>query len=202
MAMVEGCDGRGSEALGERNHRSVSEPQREIQVLIDKLRHPLQVGWVQCPDHQLSIGQRATEGKLSFGPESVPNQRGGFRNSEHRHEKRTARISEQFGALAVIRVQGIGGCIERTAVDDQQRRLFRHPAASGQDGTVGPGPDLCLSAAGKPAGNSGGRVDEQQVELALPGLAEMKPGSLEGAPDPMDHDLIAMGGGGLSRALP
>lgn len=94
MAMVEGCDGRGSEALRERNDRGVSEPQREIQVLIDKLRHPPQVGWVQCTHHKLSIGQRETEGELSFGAESVPNQIGHFRNGEHRHQKGTVRTSE------------------------------------------------------------------------------------------------------------
>lgn len=81
MATVEGCDGLGTEALRERNDRSVREPQGEIQVLPDELRHPLQVGWVQRAHHQLPTCQGVTKGKLSFGAKSVPNQVGDFGNS-------------------------------------------------------------------------------------------------------------------------
>jgi hypothetical protein len=115
MPLVKRGDHVHLAALGQRDHRSVDHPQRQVEILLHQLidTRPVRVG--HRLDHQLAAREGTAKRKLGVSADPVGEQIGHLRNHECGDEQRPRAAGEQSdGALVVLialgrrRIQGAG----------------------------------------------------------------------------------------------
>lgn len=85
VATIERHDGRRADSLGERDHRRIGTPQREVRVLVDEIGDPLEVLWSRPVD--VECGEAPEESNLGARPESSTYEIGRLGDDQRRHDE-------------------------------------------------------------------------------------------------------------------
>ena len=117
---IECSHGADSQSFGDRHHRCVDGPEREVVISADELRNPDPIRREHRLREEISRSEISEEPHLRLPAEARFDQPGDFGNDELRHEQRTSVGFQKPQTNFVVTVILVDIGVQRTGIDDQR----------------------------------------------------------------------------------